>query len=255
MASARSDSVVATRFAAEAGMMGRLNHNQGQLFYSFSLEEAVPDDHLVREIAAVLDLAWVRVELAPYYSSTGRPSIDPELKIRMLIIGYVFAIRSERALCRDVQVNFAYRWFCGLSIEDKVPDHSACSRARNDRFRDSGIFRSVFERVVNACIRAGLVGGESFAVDSSLIVADANKQRSIPGSEWSKELAAQAASRAVKEYLATLDDAAFGAVTRRASICRSLNVAKMPSMSRSLPAARITSCRPSVRAAACRSRV
>src|ERR1700757_339091 len=213
MASARSDSVVATRFAAEAGMMGRLNHDQGQLFYSFSLEEAVPDDHLVREIAAVLDLAWVRVELAPYYSSTGRPSIDPELMIRMLIIGYVFAIRSERALCRDVQVNFAYRWFCGLSIEDKVPDHSAFSRARNDRFRDSDIFRSVFERVVNACIRAGLVGGEGFAVDSSLIVADANKQRSIPGSEWSKELAAQAASRAVKEYLATLDDAAFGAAS------------------------------------------
>jgi Transposase domain (DUF772) len=84
-------------------MMGRLNHDQGQLFYSFSLEEAVPADHLVREIAAVLDLAWVRAELAPYYSSTGRPSIDPELMIRMLIIGYVFAIRSERALCRDVQ--------------------------------------------------------------------------------------------------------------------------------------------------------
>src|SRR2546430_11599447 len=210
MASARSDSVVATRCAAEAGMMGRLNHDQEQLFYSFSLEEAVPDDRLVREIAAVLDLAWVRVELATYYSSTGRPSIDPELMIRMLIIGYVFAIRSERALCRDVQVNFAYRWFCGLSIEDKVPDHSAFSRARNDRFRDSGIFRSVFERVVNACIRAGLVGGESFAVDSSLIVADAS---SIPGSEWSKELAAQAASRAVKEYLATLDDAAIGAAS------------------------------------------
>ena len=194
-------------------MMGRLNHDQGQLFYSFSLEEVVPDDHLVREIAAVLDLAWVRVELAPYYSSTGRPSIDPELMIRMLIIGYVFAIRSERALCRDVQVNFAYRWFCRLSIEDKVPDHSAFSRARNDRFRDSDIFRSVFERVVNACIRAGLVGGEGFAVDSSLIVADANKQRSIPGSEASKELSAQAASRAVKEYLATLDDAAFGAAS------------------------------------------
>src|ERR1700730_12323161 len=194
-------------------MMGRLNHDQGELFYSFCLEKVVPDHHLVRKIAAFLDLGWVRVELAPYYSSTGRPSIDPELMSRMLIIGYVFAIRSERALCRDVQVNFAYRWFCGLSIEDKVPDHSAFSRARNDRFRDSDIFRSVFERVVNACIRAGLVGGEGFAVDSSLIVADANKQRSIPGSQWSKELAAQAASRAVKEYLATLDDAAFGAAS------------------------------------------
>src|SRR6266516_3248592 len=213
MASARSDSVVATRFDAEAGMMGRLNHDQGQLFYSFSLEEAVPDDHLVREIAAVLDLAWVRVELAPYYSSTGRPSIDPELMIRMLIIGYVFAIRSERALCRDVQVNLAYRWFCGLSIEDKIPDHSAFSRDRNDRFGDSDIFRSVIERVVGACMGAGLVGGEGFAVDASLIVADANKQRSTSGPLWNKELDAEAVSRATKEYLATLDDAAFGAAS------------------------------------------
>ena len=106
----------------------------------------------------------------------------------MLVVGYVFAIRSERALCREVQVNLAYRWFCGLSIEDKVPDHSAFSRARNERFGDSAIFRSVFERVVGACIVAGLVGGEGFAVDASLIAADANKRRSIPGSEWNKEL-------------------------------------------------------------------
>src|SRR5258707_630739 len=108
-------------------MMGRLNHDQGQLFYSFCLDEAVPDDHLVRQIAGVLDLSWVHCELAPYYAKLGRPSIDPVLMIRMLIIGYVFAIRSERALCRDVQVNFAYRWFCGLSIEDQIPDHSAFS--------------------------------------------------------------------------------------------------------------------------------
>jgi transposase len=102
-------------------MMGRLNQDQGQLFYSFNLDEAVPDDHLVRKIAAVLDLSWVHGELAAYYSSLGRPSIDPVLMIRMLILGYVFAIRSERALCREVQVNLAYRWFCGLSIEDKLP--------------------------------------------------------------------------------------------------------------------------------------
>jgi transposase len=191
-------------------MMGRLNHDQGRLFYSFCLEEAVPDDHLVRKVAAVLDLSWVHAELAPHYPDNGRPSIDPELMIRMLIIGYVFAIRSERALCRDVQVNLAYRWFCGLSIEDKIPDHSAFSRARNERFRDSDIFRCVFEHVVETCIAAGLVGGEGFAVDASLIVADANKQRSIPGAEWNKERAAKDASRAVKEYLATLDDAAFG---------------------------------------------
>src|SRR5512143_2780330 len=154
--------------------MGRLNHDQEQFFYSFRLDEAVPDDHPVREIAAVLDLSWVHSELAPYYPRLGRPSIDPVLMIRMLIVGYVFAIRSERALCRDVRVNLAYRWFCGLSLEDKVPDHSAFSRARNERFRDSGIFRSVFERVVGACIKAGLVGGEGFAVDASLIVADAS---------------------------------------------------------------------------------
>ena len=121
--------------------------------------------------------------------------------IRMLVIGYVFAIRSERALCREVQVNLAYRWFCGLSIEDKVPDHSAFSRVRNERFCDSDLFRTVFERVVAACIRAGLVGGESFAVDASLIVADANKQRSIPGAKWSKKLDPQEASLAAKEYL------------------------------------------------------
>ena len=194
-------------------MMGRQGNGQGQFFYAFDLDKVVPSDHLVRQIDSILDLSWVHKELAPYYSHTGRPSIDPVLMIRMLIIGYVFAIRSERALCRDVQVNFAYRWFCGLSIEDKIPDHSAFSRARNDRFRDSDIFRSVFERVVGACLGAGLVGGEGFAVDASLIVADANKQRSIPGSEWSKELDAQEASRAAKEYLATLDDAAFGAAS------------------------------------------
>jgi len=151
-------------------MMGRLNHDQEQFFYSFRLDEAVPQDHPVREVAAVLDLSWVHSELAPYYPRLGRPSIDPVLMIRMLIVGYVFGIRSERALCREVGVNLAYRWFCGLSIEDKVPDHSAFSHARNERFRDSDIFRSVFERVVGACIGAGLVGGEGFAVDHNYLI-------------------------------------------------------------------------------------
>src|SRR5512132_892317 len=134
--------------------------------------------------------------------------------IRMLILGYAFGLRSERLLCREVRVNLAYRWFCGLSIEYKIPDHSVFSRARNERFRDNDIFRRVFERVVEACISAGLVGGKEFAVDASLIAADANKQRSIPGSEWTKERDAETASRAVKEYMATLDDAAFGAATK-----------------------------------------
>ncbi len=133
--------------------------------------------------------------------------------LRMLIIGYAFGLRSERLLCREVQVNFAYRWFCKLGIEHKIPDHSVFSRARNERFRDSGIFRRVFERVVEACIAAGLVGGEGFAVDASLIEADANKHRSIPGSEWQKTCDRQTASRAMQEYLATLDDAAFCAAS------------------------------------------
>src|SRR5271169_2085865 len=195
-------------------MMGRLEQDQAQLFYSFCLEEVVPDDHQVRAIASVLDLSWVYGELSPHYPALGRPSIDPVLMIRMLILGYAFGLRSERLLCREVKVNLAYRWFCGLSIEDKIPDHSVFSLARNERFRDNDIFRRVFERVVEACISAGLVGGKEFAVDASLIVADANKQRSIPGSEWIKERDPETASRAVKEYMATLDDAAFGAATQ-----------------------------------------
>src|SRR5438552_8711420 len=133
-------------------MMGRREEGQGQFFYSFDLDKVVPPDHLVRQIEGLLDLSWVHKELAPYYSHTGRPSIDPVLMIRMLIVGYVFAIRSERLLCREVQVNLAYRWFCCLSIEDKIPDHSVFSRARHERFRESDIFRQVFERVVEACI-------------------------------------------------------------------------------------------------------
>lgn len=194
-------------------MMGRSSRGQEQLFYSFNLEDAVPDDHLVRAIAHVLDLSWVRAEMALHYSHTGRPSVDPVLMIRMLIVGYVFSIRSERALCREVRVNLAYRWFCGLGIEDQVPDHSAFSRARNERFRDSDIFRRIFERVVGTCIVAGLVGGRGFAVDASLIQADANKHRSIPGTEWSKDIDPKHARRAVKEYLATLEDPAYGAAS------------------------------------------
>jgi transposase len=194
-------------------MMGQRKSEQGQLFYAFDLDAVVPGDHLVRRIAAVLDLSWLRKELAPHYSHTGRPSIDPELMIRMLVIGYVFAIRSERALCREVQLNLAYRWFCGLGIEDKIPDHSAFTRARNERFREHDIFRQVFERVVAACIKAHLVGGIGFAVDASLIAADANKCGSTPGNEWSHDIDPATVERAVQDYLANLDNPAWGAAT------------------------------------------
>jgi transposase len=183
-------------------MMGRLKSDQGQLFYEFHLGDAVPEDHLVRKIDAALDLSWLRSELAPHYSSMGRPSIDPELMIRMLVVGYVFAIRSERLICREVQVNLAYRWFCKLGIEDAIPDDSAFSRARNERFREGDVFRHMFERVVEGCIAAGLVGGEGFAVDASLIQADANKQRSIAG--WGRQRQGHAMSHTSNTAIAVI---------------------------------------------------
>ena len=124
-------------------MMGRLKSDQGQLFYEFHLGDAVPEDHLVRKIDAALDLSWLRSELAAHYSSMGRPSIDPELMIRMLVVGYVFAIRSERRLCEEVADRLTFRWFCRLDLEDKVPDHSTFSKNRHGRFRDSDVQRHV----------------------------------------------------------------------------------------------------------------
>ena len=148
-------------------MMGRLRREQDQLFYSFCLDEAVPDDHSVRAIATVLDLSWVHGELAAYYSPLGRPSIDPALMIRMLIVGYCYGIRFERRLCEEVKLHLGYRWFCRLELEDKVPDHSTFSVNRHGRFRDSDIFRQVFEAVVRACMDAGLVEGEGYMMRAS----------------------------------------------------------------------------------------
>jgi transposase len=188
-------------------MMGQRQDGQGQFFYEFDLDEVVPADHLVRKVDAVLDLGWVHKELAPYYSHTGRPSIDPVLMIRMLLVGYIFAIRSERRLCAEVQVNLAYRFFCRLSIEDKIPDHSVFSRARHERFRESDALRRVFERVVALCIAAGLVGGEAFSIDASLIKADVDKKKRLAGDMPLPWPTPQEASRAVREYLDALDAA------------------------------------------------
>ena len=159
-------------------MMGRREDGQGQFFYSFNLDKVVPADHLARQIDGLLDLGWVHRELAPYYSHTGRPSIDPVLMIRMLLVGYVFAIRSERRICAEIQVNLAYRWFCKLGIEDKIPDHSVFCRARHERFRESDALRRVFEGVVARCIAAGLVGGEAFSIDASLSMCWSQYRRS-----------------------------------------------------------------------------
>lgn len=191
-------------------MMGERTVMQEALFYGFSLERHVPEDHLLRRIDRFVDLSGLREHLRPYYSETGRPSIDPELMIRMLLIGYCLGIRSERRLCEEVHLNLGYRWFCRLGLEGAVPDHSTFSKNRHGRFRDSDLLRRLFEASVERCMAEGLVGGEGFAVDASLIKADANRQRSVPGGEG---LPAEAVGHAVREYLAVLDDAAFGAST------------------------------------------
>ena len=158
-------------------MMGSSDTPQKPFFYAFNLDDVVPQDHLLRHIDRFLDLSDLRQHLAPYYSHTGRPSVDPELMIRMLLIGYCLGIRSERRLCEEVNLNLAYRWFCRLSIEDKVPDHSTFSKNRHGRFREADAFRFVFEQVLQRCIKAGLVSGEGFAVDASVVKADASRQR------------------------------------------------------------------------------
>jgi len=191
-------------------MMGERQVIQGALFYEFCLETHVPADHLLRAIDRFVDLGDLRTHLAPFYSSTGRPSIDPELLIRILLVGYCFGIRSERRLCEEIHLNLAYRWFCRLGLEGAVPDHSTFSKNRHGRFRDSDLLRHLFEAVVRRCIAEGLVGGEGFAVDASLIKADASRQRGVTGSEG---LPATLVSRAIDEYLAVLDDAAFGAAS------------------------------------------
>src|SRR5450432_319161 len=187
-------------------MMGDRVVMQESLFYQFRLNDHVPANHMLRAIDRFVDLDGLRRHLAPFYSTTGRPSVDPELTIRMLLVGYCFGIRSERRLCEEVHLNLAYRWFCRLGLDGAVPDHSTFSKNRHGRFRDSDAFRHVFETVVSRCIEEGLVGGEGFAVDASLIAADANKQRSVSGPQWQMPDDPETASRAVKEYLSTLDD-------------------------------------------------
>ncbi|BAE52108.1 Transposase and inactivated derivative [Paramagnetospirillum magneticum AMB-1] len=183
---------------------------QEALFYSFNLEQHVPADHMLRSIDRFVDLSGLRAHLQPFYSSMGRPSIDPELMVRMLIVGYFQGIRSERRLCEEVHLNLAYRWFCRLGLEGQVPDHSTFSKNRHGRFRDSDLLRHLFEQSVQRCMEEGLVGGEAFAVDASLIKADASRQKGVEGS---RGLPPEATSRAIDEYLSVLDDAAFGAAS------------------------------------------
>lgn len=194
--------------------MGPRQEAQAALFYEFSLEDHVPHNHLVRSIDRFVDLTSVRAHLADFYSHKGRPSIDPELLIRMLLIGYCFGIRSERRHCEEVHLNLAYRWFCRLDLTDSIPDHSSFSKNRHGRFRESNLLRHVFETTVARCMKEGLVGGQGFAVDASLIGADVQKQNSSNPEDWAaREIDPAYAPRAVREYLDTLGDEAFGAAT------------------------------------------
>ena len=162
-------------------MMGHQLVEQAALFYEFSLERHVPTNHILRSIDRFVDLGELRRELSAFYSPIGRPSIAPELMIRMLLVGYCCGIRSERRLCEEVHLNLAYRWFCGLGLDGDVPDHSTFSKNRHGRFRESDLLRRLFEAILRRCIDQGLVGGESFAVDASLIRADANRQNGVEG--------------------------------------------------------------------------
>src|SRR3979490_3330925 len=186
-------------------MMGEHSGNQDRLFYSFNLDEHVPADHLRRGIDRFLDLADLRQHLAPFYSHTGRPSVDPELMVRMLLVGYCFGIRSERRLCEEVHLNLAYRWFCHLGLEDKIPDHSTFSKNRHGRFRESDTFRHVFDSVLRRCMSEGLVRGEGFAIDASVVRADANRARGGPGTQAMAWKSGHGAKRAVREYVAALE--------------------------------------------------
>ena len=185
-------------------MMGPAVGRQDRLFYEFNLEARIPNDHWLRRIDAVLDLSWLRADLAPFYSHTGCPSVDPELMVRMLLIGYCYSIRSERRLCREVELNLAYRWFCRLGLEDKVPHHSTFSVNRHGRFRDSDVLRKVFESIVRRCMADGVGRGRGLCGGRQ---RDRGPCQPLPAGrgeqvEWTDE---QRASRPVREYLAALD--------------------------------------------------
>jgi len=190
----------------EAAMMGRRDRDQANLFYDFNLDEVIPENHLLRrlDVFVTMVLANLHEQLQPFYSDIGRPSVDPELMMRMLIVGYCYGIRHERKLCEEVKLHLAYRWFCKLDLDDKIPHHSTFSENRLNRFRESDILRHVFERVVMACMAQGLVKGEGFAVDASVMEANASRYRGkVPDEiDWSQS---GRQSRAVAEYLAALE--------------------------------------------------
>jgi transposase len=182
-------------------MMGQQRRTES-LFYYFRLEEQIPTDHLLRMIDGYVDFSFVREQLKDFYSATGRPSIDPEVLLRLLLVGYLYGITSERRLMDEVRMHLAYRWFTRLSFDQEIPDHSTFSKNRHGRFRQSGVFREVFEEIVRLCLQAGLVEGRTLAVDGTLVQANASAQSRVP-----REQLVEAAQvpRTVREYLTELE--------------------------------------------------
>jgi transposase len=182
-------------------MMGQQSQTES-LFYYFRLEEQIPTDHLLRLIDSHVDFSFVREQLKDFYSPTGRPSIDPEVLLRLLLVGYLYGITSERRLMDEVRMHLAYRWFTGLDFDQEIPDHSTFSKNRHGRFRQSGVFRKVFEEIVRCCLEAGFVEGRNVAVDGTIVGANASQQSRVP-----RERLVEAAklSRTVQEYLTELE--------------------------------------------------
>ena len=147
-------------------MMGHQAHT-ASLFYYVRLEDQIPESHLLRLIHTHVDFSFVRQRLEPYYSATGRPSIDPEVLVRLLLLGYLYGITSERRLIEEVRMHLGYRWFVGVGLDQDVPDHSTLSKNRHGRFRQAGVFREVFEEIVRRCLAAGFVEGRQLAVDGT----------------------------------------------------------------------------------------
>lgn len=145
-----------------------------KLFYYLRPEELIPEDHILRLVDRYVDFSFIRPKVEHLYSDTGRPSVDPTVMMRMLVVGYLFGITSERRLCDEVRMHLGYRWFVGLALDDKVPDHSTFSKNRHGRFNGSGIYQQMFDEIVGQCIEKGLVSGKHLTVDSTLVKANAS---------------------------------------------------------------------------------
>jgi transposase len=182
-------------------MMGQHARSES-LFYYFRLEDQVPENHLLRLIDIHIDFSFVREQLKDSYSDTGRPSIDPELLLRIVLIGYLYGISSERKLVEELRMHLAWRWFTGLGFDQEIPHHSTFSKNRHGRFQESKLFEQMFERIVAQCLEVGLVRGDKLSVDGTFVEANASKESRIPREQLTE--AAQV-NRTVREWLTELE--------------------------------------------------